>query len=147
MKTHIIAFATFLTVCTLVASTCKKDGLPAPQDVELNSPFKIPLNGKVLINSENIELRVSEITDSRCPKNVQCVWAGNAKVKLNVRRPEAPDKQYSFCIGQCETRYQKADTLQIEYEDKPYNLILTDVKPAPGTEQGTKSAVLILQMR
>jgi len=27
---------------------------------------------------------VSVVEDSRCPENVQCVWAGNAKIKVTV---------------------------------------------------------------
>ncbi len=28
---------------------------------------------------------VSVVEDSRCPENVQCVWAGNAKIKVTVK--------------------------------------------------------------
>ena len=130
----------------LMASTCQKDELSTAENIQLDSPFEIPLNGKVSIDSENIELSLSEITDVRCPADVQCFWAGNAKLNLTMST-NGTEKQLSLCIGQCDTRYQKADTVHVQYQDKPYNLILTEVKPYPGTGTGKKSAVFILQKK
>jgi len=41
--------------------------------------------GKIYTNYENrLSIQLDSVTeDSRCPYNVECVWAGNAKVKFN----------------------------------------------------------------
>jgi eight-cysteine-cluster-containing protein len=50
---------------------------PAPGDIT------IPLNKKVIVNGISITpLRVTE--DSRCPKDVQCIWAGRVAVETRV---------------------------------------------------------------
>jgi hypothetical protein len=146
MKTLLRTFIFFATGCLLLASTCKKDTLSNPENVQLNTSFEVPLNGNIFIDSESIELSVNEITDVRCPVDVQCFWAGNAKVELSMEAGNT-GKQLSLCIGQCDTRYQKTDTVGVEHQDKSYNLILTEVKPYPGTGSGKKSAVFILQSR
>ena len=146
MKTIVKTITLISAVSMLLASTCKKEELPRSGDLQLNTPFEVPLKGKVFIDSEGLELTVNEVTDARCPVDVQCFWAGNAKVKLNVLA-DGSENQLSFCIGQCDTRYQKADTLQVEYHDKPYSLILTEVKPYPGAGNVKKSAVFVLQRR
>ena len=42
-------------------------------------------NGKIYINYENrLSIQLDSVTeDSRCPYNVECIWAGNAKVKFD----------------------------------------------------------------
>ena len=129
-----------------MGSTCQKDDLANPRNGRLNSPFEIPLDGKILIDSENMELNLRRVSDSRCPVDVQCIWAGNAKVILTMSKGSG-EEELSFCIGQCDTRFQEADTLQVRYQDKPYQLILTEVKPYPGKGDAKQSAVFVLQQK
>ena len=43
------------------------------------------LNCKKSISIEDINLKFEEVlSDSRCPKDVQCVWAGEAKVLIEI---------------------------------------------------------------
>lgn len=42
---------------------------------------------------------VDILEDSRCPPNVQCVWAGNAKVRLAVSRGKASPKFIELNTG------------------------------------------------
>ena len=146
MKTPVKSFTLLISAPLLMGSTCQKDELASPKNIRLNSPFEIPLDGEVLIDSGSIQFNMKAVSDSRCPVDVQCFWAGNAKVSLTISEGTG-EEELSFCIGQCDTRFQKADTLQIRYKDKPYQLILTDVKPYPGKGDGKKSAVFILQKK
>jgi len=43
------------------------------------------LNYKKSISIEDINLKFEEVlSDSRCPKDVECVWAGEAKVLIEI---------------------------------------------------------------
>lgn len=58
---------------------------PSSQRVEAAVPFQLALgqSAGVALSSSRIEFsRVVE--DSRCARNVQCVWAGDAKVEVRV---------------------------------------------------------------
>jgi hypothetical protein len=55
---------------------------PAP---ELGRPVTLATGESASFDSGKISVRfVAVAEDSRCPKNEQCVWAGNARVELEV---------------------------------------------------------------
>lgn len=39
---------------------------------------------------------VELIEDSRCPRGVQCIWAGNAKIKVSVKRGASAAKVFEM---------------------------------------------------
>jgi hypothetical protein len=46
----------------------------------LGKEFTLPIGKTAAIGSENISLKFDKVTtDSRCPKGVVCVWAGEAR--------------------------------------------------------------------
>ena len=114
-------------------------------NVQLNTAFEIGTNEKAVIKGSPLLVEVTGISDSRCPADVQCVWAGNAKVDLKVSGLESGDKVLSFCIGQCENRYREADTVFIQQQREQYLMILSQVKPYPGTGSQKKTVVFTLQ--
>jgi len=63
-------------------------GLDIPPDTifpNLNEPFEIKV-GNSLVLPDGILITVLGIEDSRCPADVLCVWQGEAKVSINVKR-------------------------------------------------------------
>ena len=80
-KMVIIALACLL----LILAGCSTD-----KDVKVNlgEEFSLNIGQTVLIVSENLEIEFIDVTeDSRCPKGVTCIWAGEvtAKVAINTR--------------------------------------------------------------
>ncbi|OUC12810.1 MAG: hypothetical protein B0A82_20775 [Alkalinema sp. CACIAM 70d] len=58
-------------------------GNAIPIDQELN----LKLGQEVVLPQSQIKLTFeSVLTDSRCPIDVECYWAGNAEVKLKLQR-------------------------------------------------------------
>jgi hypothetical protein len=49
----------------------------------------------VLENKFRIKF-ISVMEDSRCPKDVDCVWAGNAKIKIQVSMTGGPTKTFEI---------------------------------------------------
>jgi len=84
MKTAIILVA--FTFSLLVLQNTY--GLDIPPDTifpNLNEPFEIKV-GNSLVLPDGILITILSVEDSRCPADVLCVWQGEAKVSINVKR-------------------------------------------------------------
>lgn len=55
-------------------------------DSKLNSPIKLSLGQTTEIKSEQLSITLKDISDSRCPKNVTCIWEGEVTVTLNITK-------------------------------------------------------------
>lgn len=59
--------------------------LTAPAGVPAGRDFQLALGESVMIEGSGVTLTFEDVpSDSRCPKDVVCVWAGNAQVRLVV---------------------------------------------------------------
>ncbi|HEX8844282.1 MAG TPA: hypothetical protein VF791_06545 [Pyrinomonadaceae bacterium] len=57
------------------------------QRAALDQEFEIKVGEKVLIERADLLVRFERVAeDSRCPRNVKCVWAGNGKVVLKLSK-------------------------------------------------------------
>jgi hypothetical protein len=82
-------------------------GKPAPEPVQdgsipaaLAEPFQLRINQSAVITSENIKVYFRKVlSDSRCPSDVTCVWAGEARVELVVL-------QHSEVLGRYDVQAQ-----------------------------------------
>lgn len=88
-----------------------------------------------IVEAEGLKLQLLSIRDSRCPKDVRCVWAGAAITTLSVQTPSMRDT-LQFCLGSCgrETPSgggKNTDTLIVN--GSRYTLSLLEVNPYPGT--------------
>jgi hypothetical protein len=73
----------------VITTTIQGQGGPAGSS-KLGEPFVMKLNDTSRLADENFSVRLDAVTeDSRCPVDVQCVWAGDALVELRVEKPPA----------------------------------------------------------
>ena len=50
-----------------------------------NREFKLRVGQRIVLKGGSLRIKFASVeSDSRCPKNVTCVWAGNAEVLLEV---------------------------------------------------------------
>jgi len=81
-----------LTAAILVFAICGCIGFenqPGKADVyaDLGQPFSLKLNQSAFIPSENLQILFQDVpSDSRCPSDVQCIWAGEVKVSLMLKK-------------------------------------------------------------
>lgn len=60
-------------------------GVAATQAARVGREFKIKVGRTLTLKGEVLRLRFVRVaSDSRCPKGVECVWAGNAEVLIEV---------------------------------------------------------------
>ncbi len=89
-----------------------------------------------------LHLTVEEIADSRCPEDVQCVWAGEAKVKL-LAASKTDTVKLDLVISP--EKNSKADTLSFDLNNKNYKALLYSVDPYPNTKvKGVKTATFTI---
>ncbi len=80
-KTYIL----FSVLFTLLLNSCEKDvGL---KDFEFGVEKSYKINGKYQSNDRSLKFTISDINDSRCPIDVECIWAGMVSVKINIEKP------------------------------------------------------------
>ncbi|GAA5520380.1 hypothetical protein LQ318_01520 [Aliifodinibius salicampi] len=62
----------------------------SPVQPKLGEEFEIEFGKQITIPEEGISLQFSDVLeDSRCPKGVTCVWAGNAEIVIQLNDAEA----------------------------------------------------------
>jgi hypothetical protein len=81
----------FLTLCLLAAfaavvgTASAKAARGARKKIVLNKNFVLSVGQEVSTADGKLKIKfVSVAEDSRCPKGVNCIWAGNARVMLQV---------------------------------------------------------------
>ena len=56
----------------------------------LGRNFKIKYGQELTVKGQNLKVKFgSLLDDSRCPTDVKCVWEGDAKILISVRRANA----------------------------------------------------------
>ncbi|HZH31569.1 MAG TPA: hypothetical protein VEY11_12470 [Pyrinomonadaceae bacterium] len=87
-------FGRILTLCLLAmfvvagaAPTAARAGR-ARKKIMPGKNFVLNVGQEVLTSDGKLKIKfVSVAEDSRCPKGVNCIWAGNARVMLQVGKP------------------------------------------------------------
>ena len=70
----------FLTVASACATAVDTAIVAQP-----GQSFELPLGRTATLNGTAVKITFTSVkTDSRCPTDVQCVWAGEAKIELTV---------------------------------------------------------------
>lgn len=128
----------FLTIAlVLVFSACTKVDTITAKPV-LGSTVKASVNYEIVFQ-EGLKIEVTKIEDSRCPKNVTCVWAGMAKVFFKLSDNgiskeatidfESKNNQTNFELGSQKYIIEVSDVLPYpensgEISQKDYKVVL-----------------------
>ena len=70
----------------------------APADAA-NKPesIKVQVNREKRSPRSNLSIRFVElIEDSRCPTDTNCIWAGNGKIRVSIKRGNRPAKVFEM---------------------------------------------------
>ena len=89
-------------------------------------------------NTKLALLTFQEVTDSRCPANVNCVWEGAAQGKFKLKIDQN-EQIIELCLGGCnvisKTIYQEFNVNGVTYTVK-----LFELTPYPGTSKTNEKA-------
>lgn len=82
---------TFIFLILSLISCSQQDNLDKDLDIRAEvsktvaEEFDLALGETVLIKPESLTISFKDVTeDSRCPLNVQCIWAGRVSIQLEI---------------------------------------------------------------
>ncbi|WP_459210455.1 hypothetical protein [Aquimarina rhabdastrellae] len=126
------------TFCYLLLFLCSLSLYAQEQNPAAKPPVivtKLPMQTSFEIGKHQIKL-LEVIEDSRCPKKVNCVWAGQAKVKIAIYKKEELLKELILTFGaqgihpKNEKSILKDDTQEIlAYNINPYPISGQQIDP------------------
>ncbi|MGV3685139.1 MAG: hypothetical protein ACO1NS_05895 [Daejeonella sp.] len=142
MKYFLKTSVVILGVVFMSNTSCEKETLTGVKTSRFDSPVELLVDEKVTFskNSKELTLTLVSLSDSRCAKNVQCIWAGNAVAQVQLSGADGSEAELSLCIGECDKVVKTSDTLSVSLNDTNYKVILNEVK-----NEGINKAVLTVK--
>ncbi len=101
------------------------NSIPYGQNTDLKAEQTIYFGTTI---KDGLKVSVDQISDSRCPLNVTCIWAGEASVRLNIRNLNDSIK-VDLKINPAKN--SQPDTLVFNLHQSKYQAILYSVNPYP----------------
>jgi hypothetical protein len=117
-------FAFFAFFSTLFAQQSRK-----AEVIRLGQEFDLKINQKAMIEGEGLAVVFeSVLEDSRCPEGVDCIWSGNAKIKVRSSK----QKQTPATI-ELNTDVETKSSSYLNYEIR-----LIALKPRPKADKAVQ---------
>jgi len=96
---------------------------PSPDEVSLGLEFTLSVGQNAAVKGENLTIKFIEVTsDSRCPRNVTCIWAGEVSCLIEVTKGTLDS--YRLVLTQPgltdQTASQDFDGYEIAFRVEPY---------------------------
>lgn len=105
----------------------------ASQVARLGQEFKLRIGRQVTLKHEGLHVKfVAVKEDSRCPADVQCIWAGNAAVQIQVSIRGRHSKSLTLNSNSAPSRSG-------DDQYRGYKFKLVDLSPYPRQNQKGKS--------
>jgi hypothetical protein len=126
--------ATCVAVAGVAPTTVTAGGARARKKIVLDKNFVLNVGQEGLTADGKLKIKfVSVPEDSRCPKGVNCIWAGNARVLLQVGKPTGAQAKLELNTNPREATDGAAGGGYGQYQIK-----LVEVAPYPVTGQTGK---------
>lgn len=91
-------------------------------DAKLNAPFTIKIGDTAQIKSENLMITLTNLEDSRCPRDVTCIWEGEVILYLTLKKGGDKSKETDLEL-------KTSHSSEISFES--YSISLSKVVPYP----------------
>lgn len=102
----------------------------ASQVARLGQEFKLGIGRQATLKREGLLIKFVKVKeDSRCPADVQCIWAGNAAVQLQVSMRGRSGKSLTL-------NSDSAPASVGEDQYRGYKFKLVDLSPYPRSRKG-----------
>ncbi len=128
-----IGIAVFGWQCLFSGAVFAQEGSPP----KLGEEFELAVHQTAQISAENISVTFQGVLeDSRCPVDVTCIWAGLAKVSLQVS-VSGQERELSLSTSPPEN--------SAVFEN--YTFWLISVRPVPRSDQNIHSSAYFVTVR
>lgn len=114
-------YSFYLTLLILVLITVGITNYAFADDIkQLGIPFHIQFNQTATI--QDLQIKIINLTDSRCPSDVTCIWQGQAKILVDINRINQNLGNVSLILNDKNSESQSFDH---------YSINLIEVNPYP----------------
>ena len=114
-----------LVICTVLAAACLEVRTPIDPNAPLDTPFDLKVGATAVVPG-GLTLRFESVSsDSRCPIDAICVWAGEAVVVMSLSTPSRSRVQ----------REWRTTPAGAEVAYAGYAIQLTGLRPYPSAGQ------------
>lgn len=84
------------TIFTVLILTFVFGGFVSAQ-AQTNQEIKLLINKQKVVTKDKLTIKfVALVEDSRCPTDTNCVWAGNAKIKIQIGKGKGAAKTFEL---------------------------------------------------
>jgi len=84
----------------------------ADNTIQLGVPFHIQFNQTATI--QDIQIKIANLTDSRCPSDVTCIWQGQAKVLFVINKNSQNLGNFSLILNDKNSEARSFDHYSIQ---------------------------------
>jgi hypothetical protein len=113
-----------LIILTLMVACTKEDS--AVPTITLGNKIEATYDTEVAYQ-EGIKVKITKIEDSRCPKNVTCVWMGSVKINLTISNLNTSQEVMMEVMGD----YSKPTPANVQFGNQWYVIDISQVLPYP----------------
>ncbi|MEJ5994191.1 hypothetical protein WG904_07120 [Pedobacter sp. Du54] len=124
-KTALLSIITLLTILVFVQACEKSDARSLTGTILLTDKE----TKTVVHQGKTIAITASDFKDSRCPINADCIWQGNASVKIKFK-DDVKEQEITMCLGACDVlSVPLPKTIQLN--GTTYKIKLEEITPYP----------------
>jgi hypothetical protein len=91
---------------------------------------KLSINKQTIASGSKLKIKLIEIKDTRCPVDVDCVWAGNAVIKFSLSKGNSAAKTFELNSG--------IEPMSVSYQG--YEIKIKEISPQRKSAESEKSA-------
>ncbi len=131
-----------LTLFVVLLSACPK--VATESGNQLGEIIEVPINEPITIPSENISIILSDVKESRCPKDVNCIQAGKAVVHIDFAIQDAVYPLKITAKGMCYELDGSCGSTQLA---QGYSVKLLAINPYPiGNQKPDRNYIARIQV-
>jgi uncharacterized Zn finger protein len=109
---------TVLLSMLLLVSGCAK---PGEDQVNLNKEFTLSIGQSAVVSGENLSVKfIDVLSDSRCPRGITCVWAGEASSLVEITYNDATYSKTLTVSGSTENTITNFANYDLRFNIQPY---------------------------
>ncbi len=117
---------------------------PAIATAQFGQPVQIEVGSKALFASEQLEISVLSVNDSRCPKDLNCYWAGEAKIELSLRQEKKDLGKHRLTLGAINPDYLYPNSVK---QIGAYYVRVLALEPYPDNRKPVQSKKRIVTLQ
>ena len=90
-------------------------------EAQTTQQISLPAGKQKTVTRDKLKIKFVSVEDSRCPKDVDCIWAGNAKVTIKVTNRKGESQTFDL--------NSNLEPKSVKFEG--YEITLGSVEPYP----------------